>query len=241
MPTNVCTILPTYNERDNIALLIDGVLENAVTPHRVIVVDDNSPDGTGALADRLASKDPQVHVMHRLGKEGLGAAYLAGFQWSLEHDFDVIVEMDADGSHKPEQLHRLLAALRNADLVLGSRWVDGGEVVNWHKGRANHPALVQVAPLPVHRDFNKDGKRTGDKVETGMFGINQHGTRPAKVIGGVGNWSEGCLVGQYWPNHLKFIETLKQDARYQADNNFLFTTAVIDGDAFATFNAFGEK
>ena len=113
--------------------------------------------------------------------------------------------------------------------------------IGFHKGRANHPALVQVAPLPVHRDFNKDGKRTGDKVETGMFGINQHGTRPAKVIGGVGNWSEGCLVGQYWPNHLKFIETLKQDARYQADNNFLFTTAVIDGDAFATFNAFGEK
>lgn len=130
----IVVIIPTYNERENVEAIV-GRVRTALPEVDVLVADDNSPDGTGALADRLASKDPQVHVMHRLGKEGLGAAYLAGFQWSLEHDFDVIVEMDADGSHKPEQLHRLLAALRNADLVLGSRWVDGGEVVNWPKSR----------------------------------------------------------------------------------------------------------
>jgi dolichol-phosphate mannosyltransferase len=96
------------------------------------VADDNSPDGTGELADRIASEDPQVHVMHRKGKEGLGAAYIAGFRWALERDYDVIVEMDADGSHQPEQLTRLLDAVETgADLVIGSRWVAGGSVVNW--------------------------------------------------------------------------------------------------------------
>jgi len=97
----------------------------------VLVVDDNSPDGTGALADAIASRDPQVSVLHRSSKEGLGAAYLQGFRVALERGYDVIGEMDADGSHQPEQLHRLLEALREADLVIGSRWVAGGSVVNW--------------------------------------------------------------------------------------------------------------
>jgi dolichol-phosphate mannosyltransferase len=101
----------------------------------ILVADDNSPDGTAKVADELAATDDHVHVMHRLGKEGLGAAYLAGFAWALENGFDVIVEMDADGSHQPEQLPRLLEALRGADLVLGSRWVPGGSVVNWPKSR----------------------------------------------------------------------------------------------------------
>jgi dolichol-phosphate mannosyltransferase len=101
----------------------------------VLIADDNSPDGTGKLADELAVADGHVHVLHRTGKEGLGAAYLAGFRWGLGRDYGVLVEMDADGSHQPEELPRLLTALRNADLVLGSRWVPGGRVVNWPKGR----------------------------------------------------------------------------------------------------------
>jgi dolichol-phosphate mannosyltransferase len=100
-----------------------------------LVADDHSPDGTGRLADQLAATDGQVHVMHRLGKEGLGAAYLAGFEWGINAGYNVLVEMDADGSHQPEQLPTLLAALVGADLVLGSRWVKGGRVVNWPKSR----------------------------------------------------------------------------------------------------------
>ena len=130
----ILVIVPTYNERENVER-ITGRIRAAVPEVHILVADDNSPDGTGAIADRLAGADPQIHVLHRLGKEGLGAAYLAGFQWGLENEFDVLVEMDADGSHKPEELHLLLDRLRTADLVLGSRWVDGGEVVNWPKSR----------------------------------------------------------------------------------------------------------
>ena len=97
----------------------------------MLIADDNSPDGTGAIADELAAADPQVHVLHRAGKEGLGAAYMAGFAWAREHDYDAVVEMDADGSHAPEELPLLLDALAEADVVLGSRWVRGGTVVNW--------------------------------------------------------------------------------------------------------------
>lgn len=97
----------------------------------VLIVDDNSPDGTGELADQFAAEDDQVHVLHRKGKEGLGAAYIAGFRWALDRHYDVLVEMDADGSHQPEQLQGLLDAMDGADLVIGSRWVSGGSVVNW--------------------------------------------------------------------------------------------------------------
>ena len=114
----------------------------------VLVVDDASPDGTGALADALAATDPQVHVLHRAGKVGLGVAYLAGFGWGLERDYEVLVEMDADGSHQPEQLPRLLAALPDADLVLGSRWVPGGSVVNWP---ARRRALSQAGNVYVRK------------------------------------------------------------------------------------------
>ena len=127
-------IIPTYNESENIARIISRT-RSAVPDAHVLIADDNSPDGTGKLADEVASNDDHVHVMHRLGKEGLGAAYLAGFEWGLNAGYDVLVEMDADGSHQPEQLQRLLAALADADLVLGSRWVKGGEVVNWPKSR----------------------------------------------------------------------------------------------------------
>ena len=101
----------------------------------MLVVDDESPDGTGRIADELARADPQVHVLHRAAKGGLGAAYLHGFAWALDEGYDVIGEMDADGSHQPEQLHRLLTALDDADLVIGSRWVPGGSVVNWPRRR----------------------------------------------------------------------------------------------------------
>jgi glycosyltransferase involved in cell wall biosynthesis len=130
----VLVIVPTYDERENL-LPIAERLHAAVPDADLLVVDDNSPDGTGKLADELAEREPWVHVLHRTGKEGLGAAYLAGFAWARDRDYDVVVEMDADGSHAPEQLPRLLAALEGADLVLGSRWVDGGEVRNWPKSR----------------------------------------------------------------------------------------------------------
>jgi len=130
----ILVIIPTYNERDNVERIV-GRVRAAVPEAHVLVADDNSPDGTGVIADGMADADPSVHVLHRMGKEGLGAAYLAGFAWGLERGYEVLVEMDADGSHKPEQLPALLDALRDADLVLGSRYVPGGSVVNWPKSR----------------------------------------------------------------------------------------------------------
>ncbi|MFD5426506.1 polyprenol monophosphomannose synthase [Streptomyces sp. NPDC127084] len=127
-------IIPTYNEAENIEPIVSRV-RAAVPDADILVADDNSPDGTGKIADELSGEDPQVHVLHRKGKEGLGAAYLAGFRWGIEHGYGVLVEMDADGSHQPEELPRLLTALKGADLVLGSRWVPGGRIVNWPKSR----------------------------------------------------------------------------------------------------------
>lgn len=127
----VLTIIPTYNELESLPITLRR-LRVAVPDSDVLVVDDNSPDGTGKLADRLAADDNQVHVLHREGKAGLGAAYIAGFNWGLDAGYDVLVEMDADGSHLPEQLPLLLDAVRKgADLAMGSRWVPGGRVVNW--------------------------------------------------------------------------------------------------------------
>jgi dolichol-phosphate mannosyltransferase len=130
----VLVIVPTYNEAGNVRKTVERV-RTAVPSADVLVVDDNSPDGTGQIADRLAELDEHVHVLHRPGKAGLGAAYVAGFRWGLDRDHDVLVEMDADGSHQPEELPRLLAALEGADLVLGSRYVPGGRVVNWPRHR----------------------------------------------------------------------------------------------------------
>ncbi|MGW2279062.1 polyprenol monophosphomannose synthase [Streptomyces sp. NPDC001770] len=130
----VLVIIPTYNEAENIKPIVDRV-RSAVPEADILVADDNSPDGTGKIVDEIAAEDAHVHVLHRKGKEGLGAAYLAGFAWGAEHGYGVLVEMDADGSHQPEELPRLLTALKGADLVLGSRWVPGGRVVNWPKSR----------------------------------------------------------------------------------------------------------
>ncbi len=130
----VLVIVPTYNEYENIESIVRRVRASVASAH-VLIVDDASPDGTGQLADALAADDDHVHVLHRAAKSGLGAAYIAGFDWGLARGYDVLVEMDADGSHAPEQLPRLLAALLGADLVLGSRWVPGGAVVNWPASR----------------------------------------------------------------------------------------------------------
>ena len=134
MSGGVLVIIPTYNESESLPVVLER-LRRAVPEAHVLVADDNSPDGTGALADALAAQDDHVHVLHRAGKEGLGKAYLAGFAWGLERGYDVIVEMDADGSHRPEELPRLLAQIPHADVVLGSRWVPGGSVVNWPASR----------------------------------------------------------------------------------------------------------
>lgn len=130
----VLVVIPTYNERDNLGPIVGRVQVTLPATH-VLVVDDSSPDGTGELADQLAERDDRVHVLHRTGKTGLGAAYIAGFRWGLDRGYSVIVEMDADGSHAPEDLPRLLDALQDADLALGSRYVPGGRVVNWPKRR----------------------------------------------------------------------------------------------------------
>jgi len=133
-PDRVLVIIPTYNERENVEEIVGRTLVS-VADADVLVVDDGSPDGTGDLADSLATAHDRVHVLHRAAKAGLGAAYIAGFDWGLTAGYDVLVEMDADGSHRPEQLPDLLNALQSADLVLGSRWVPGGSVVNWPKSR----------------------------------------------------------------------------------------------------------
>ncbi|MQA64230.1 MAG: glycosyltransferase [Actinophytocola sp.] len=131
---SVLVVIPTYNERENLGSVVRRL--RAVLPEvHILVVDDGSPDGTGEFADELAEADPRVHVMHRTAKAGLGAAYIAGFRWALAHDYGAIVEMDADGSHAPEDLPRILRALTGADLVIGSRYVPGGSVVNWPRRR----------------------------------------------------------------------------------------------------------
>jgi dolichol-phosphate mannosyltransferase len=123
-------LLPTYDEAENIEGAVARVLEHLPQAH-VLVIDDNSPDGTGRIADGIASGDGRVHVLHRPGKEGLGRAYLAGFQWALARDYDRIFEMDADGSHPADRLPALLDASGDADIVLGSRWVSGGGAEGW--------------------------------------------------------------------------------------------------------------
>lgn len=150
----VAVLIPTYNERDNLPLIVERVRES-VPAADVVVLDDNSPDGTGEVADAMAAADPQVTVIHRQGKEGLGAAYLAGFRWALERGYDAIVEMDADGSHRPEHLSHMLDVAADADLVIGSRYVRGGKIVNWPADRkaismAGNMYIKLVLGMPVN-------------------------------------------------------------------------------------------
>ncbi|WP_150462496.1 polyprenol monophosphomannose synthase [Nesterenkonia ebinurensis] len=147
----ILTIIPTYNEIEALPTTVDR-LRAAVPESEVLIVDDNSPDGTGGLAEQMAVADDQVHVLHRVRKDGLGGAYIAGFTWGLERGYDAFVELDADGSHQPEQLPDLLSEIDYADLVIGSRWVPGGSVVNW----------------PLHRELIS---RAGSLYSRTMLGL----------------------------------------------------------------------
>jgi dolichol-phosphate mannosyltransferase len=147
----VLVVIPTYNEVENVRIITDRV-RRAVPTVDILIADDNSPDGTGRAADELAADDEHIHVLHRPGKQGLGAAYVAGFAFARERGYDAVVEMDADGSHAPEQLPRLLDALVEADAVIGSRWVRGGSVVNW----------------PVHRLVLSRGANIYTRLAMGM-------------------------------------------------------------------------
>jgi dolichol-phosphate mannosyltransferase len=134
MPERAIVVIPTYNERINLPLIVPQILQQ--DPRlEVLVVDDNSPDGTGRLADEMAAAEPRVHVLHRPGKAGLGKAYIAGFRWSLDQGYDLIFEMDADFSHDPKFLPEFLRAAEHADVVLGSRYHTGVNVINWPIGR----------------------------------------------------------------------------------------------------------
>ena len=130
MSQKTLVIVPTYNERENLPLLAQRILAQPAGAD-ILVVDDNSPDGTGKLADELAAHNPRVHVLHREEKNGLGRAYIAGFKWALERDYEFIFEMDGDFSHNPDDMPAFLRAAEDADLVLGSRYTNGIRVINW--------------------------------------------------------------------------------------------------------------
>jgi dolichol-phosphate mannosyltransferase len=146
-------IVPTYNERENLSRLLPDILRQGEQFH-VLVVDDNSPDGTGRIADELAAAEPRISVLHRDGKRGLGTAYVAGFKWAIERGFDYVFEMDADFSHDPDDLPRLLRAAVEADAAVGSRWVPGGGTRNWSllrtlisRGGSLYAKLVLGVPI----------------------------------------------------------------------------------------------
>lgn len=132
--TTALVVVPTYNEAENIQPVVERTLASTQSAE-VLIVDDNSPDGTGDIADKLAELDSRVNVLHRQSKDGLGAAYCAGFAWALARDYEAVVEMDADGSHQPEDIPRLLTGLEIADVAVGSRWVPGGCAENWPRHR----------------------------------------------------------------------------------------------------------
>lgn len=153
MSERTLVIVPTYNERDNLPPLAQRLLSLPVKVD-LLVVDDNSPDGTGKLADDLAAKHPQIHVLHRKEKNGLGRAYCAGFAWALERDYEFIMEMDGDFSHNPDDIPQFLAAAKNADLVIGSRYCNGIRVINWplsrlmlSKGAAQYVQWITGMPI----------------------------------------------------------------------------------------------
>jgi dolichol-phosphate mannosyltransferase len=153
MNPDTLIIVPTYNERENLPALVERILALSV-PADLLIVDDNSPDGTGKLADTFSAQHPQIHVLHRLEKNGLGRAYCAGFVWALEHGYEFIFEMDGDFSHNPDDVPQFLKAAENADLVLGSRYCDGIRVINWpmkrlilSMGAAKYVRLVTGLPV----------------------------------------------------------------------------------------------
>lgn len=134
MPDRALVVVPTYNEKENLPHIVPAILQQD-SRLEVLVVDDGSPDGTGTIADQMAASDPRIQVLHRTRKEGLGRAYLAGFKWALERDYRWIFEMDADFSHDPKYLGTFLLTVEQADLVLGSRYKTGVNVINWPMSR----------------------------------------------------------------------------------------------------------
>src|SRR6266705_6861367 len=153
MSSKTLVIIPTYNERENLTPLAARLLALPV-PIDLLVVDDNSPDGTGEVADALAAQHPQIHVLHRAEKDGLGRAYCAGFAWALERDYQFTFEMDGDLSHNPDDVPKLLEAAQGADLVLGSRYCNGIRVINWplnrlmlSKGAAKYVQIITGMPF----------------------------------------------------------------------------------------------
>jgi dolichol-phosphate mannosyltransferase len=185
-------MMPTFNEASGIRSSVGRLLD--LSPNvEVLIIDDNSPDGTGTLADEIAS-DPRVHVLHRAGKQGLGKAYLAGYSWGLDRGYDRLVQMDADGSHRPEDLAGLLAA--DADLVIGSRWISGGAVENWPKYRqlisrfGNHYASfttgIRLGDLTAgYRVYKSSALRLLDlnRLEAQGYGFQIEMTRRAQSRG----------------------------------------------------------
>lgn len=166
----VLVVIPTYNEAENVRL-ISARIRAAVPTAHILVADDNSPDGTGQIADELAAADDHIHVLHRTGKEGLGAAYLAGFRWGIERGYQVLIEHDADGSHQPEYLPSILERLRTADVVKGSRYVKGGSTKGW----------------PIHRELLSRGGNLWTQLMLGL---------PVKdATGGFVAWRATTLQG----------------------------------------------
>jgi dolichol-phosphate mannosyltransferase len=196
-------VVPTYDERESLPGTL-ARLRAAVPQADVLVVDDASPDGTGRIADSVAAQDPAVHVLHRTGKGGLGAAYVAGFGWGLERSYDVLVEMDADGSHLPEELPRLLDRLAGRpqpDLVIGSRWVPGGRVENWPWYRAalslgGNTYTRLALGMPVHdatagfRAFPADTLRRVDLASVESHGYCFQVDMTWRVVRGGGTVAE---------------------------------------------------
>ncbi len=166
----VLVIIPTYNESANVRP-ITARIRAAVPSAHILIADDNSPDGTGAIADELAAADDQIHVLHRRGKEGLGAAYVAGFRWGLAEGYQVLVEHDADGSHQPEYLPSMLERLKSADVVKGSRYVKGGSTVGW----------------PLHRELLSRGGNLWTRLMLGL--------KVADATGGFTAWRADALRG----------------------------------------------
>jgi dolichol-phosphate mannosyltransferase len=159
LPERALVIIPTYNERENITRIIPAVLAQREN-FDVLIVDDGSPDGTGAIVDQMAAENPRVHALHRSGKLGLGTAYVAGFKWALTHDYEIIFEMDADFSHNPDRLPKFLDAIQNADLVLGSRYQNGQvNVVNWPMSRLflSYSANIYARRVTGLRVFDATG------------------------------------------------------------------------------------
>lgn len=159
MADRILVVVPTYNESSNLPQLVPQILAKD-SRIEILVVDDNSPDGTGKLADEMASAEPRIHVLHRPGKQGLGTAYLAGFRWALERDYELVFEMDADFSHDPKHLPEFIEAARRADLVLGSRYLEGRvTVVNWPMPRLllSYFANIYAKVVTGHRLFDATG------------------------------------------------------------------------------------